>query len=207
MIRVPSSRARAGFTLIELLVVIAIIALLVGLLVAGVMRVMAKGPDLLEVQDIQDLGKALDQFKMDKKTYPPDVIILRAKYASYFSGGAPASLLDADSLYYLSRIWPNMGNWDLNYPNGINWSTLNDPTNAGGFTNVTLQGPQALVYFLAGPQQLGFTSNPKNPTVAVANPETKKWFEFKTGRLIPIGAAFPAYASNHNTGMPFLYFS
>jgi prepilin-type N-terminal cleavage/methylation domain-containing protein len=61
--RAPSSvRGRAGFTLIELLVVLAIIAVLVGLLIAGVMRVLGAGPRAQTSSTLSALSNAINTF-------------------------------------------------------------------------------------------------------------------------------------------------
>jgi prepilin-type N-terminal cleavage/methylation domain-containing protein len=202
MARTAMSRSRSGFTLIELLVVIAIIAILVSLTIAGVLKYRARGDDLAEAHDIEELAKALEMFKFDKKTYPPDWIVLRANRSDYNLGNA----LDVESLYYINRIWPNIGNFT-----NINWARPDDPTNAAGFTSVELRGHQCLVYFLGGPGgTAGLATNPKHPTYNVVTTpsaplgERKKYFTFNQARLKPLDAAglphpFPYYASVHGT--------
>jgi prepilin-type N-terminal cleavage/methylation domain-containing protein len=66
--RAPSSvRGRAGFTLIELLVVIAIIAALVGLTIAGVMRVLGAGPRAQTSSTLSALANGVNTFASERQ--------------------------------------------------------------------------------------------------------------------------------------------
>ena len=63
-------RDERGFTLIELLVVLAILGLLVGLVAPQVVKYLGRArTDAARIQ-IQNLGGALDLFKLDMRRYP-----------------------------------------------------------------------------------------------------------------------------------------
>jgi prepilin-type N-terminal cleavage/methylation domain-containing protein len=178
-------RQRSGFSLIELLVVIAIIATLIGLLLAGVMPVLNKGPKLQTINEIRQLQVALDAFNADFKTYPPSRIILSNDPKVYFN--APPGSLQQESLAYLQRIWPR-----IDWTKGVDWGAdllLGQPF-------VILQGDQCLVFFLGGMQQpsgagsngcLGFATDPYNPTtLPKVQGEVRKgpYFNFDNTRLV-----------------------
>jgi general secretion pathway protein G len=61
---------RKGFTLIELLVVMAIVALLAALVGPKLFPKLGKGKQSAAKAQIELLGQALDQFKLDTQRYP-----------------------------------------------------------------------------------------------------------------------------------------
>ncbi len=63
-------RGRKGFTLIELLVVMAIIALLAALVGPRLFPKLGKGKQSAAKAQIELLGQALDQFRLDVGRYP-----------------------------------------------------------------------------------------------------------------------------------------
>ena len=63
-------RAQRGFTLLELLVVMVIIGLLVGIVGPGVLRNIGKSEVKATKAQIDSLGKALDQYRLDAGHYP-----------------------------------------------------------------------------------------------------------------------------------------
>ena len=68
--KLERSRKQRGFTLIELLVVLAILAMLAGLVGPQVMKALGGAkPKAAKVQ-IEDLGAALDMYKLDMNKYP-----------------------------------------------------------------------------------------------------------------------------------------
>jgi prepilin-type N-terminal cleavage/methylation domain-containing protein len=198
---------RTAFTLIELLIVIAIIAVLVALLDPAVMMMAVKGTDAKEINDLKQLDIALNLFKADKKCYPPSKIVLYPSYADYFKGLNP--LYDQDSLQAINRIWPNLGAFTY-----INWASTVNPAPPGfPATGVILEGDQCLVFFLGGvydPAQngmMGFSTNPKNPSMDNAAGERKKYFDFPAGRLSTSkSTSFPSYMDNY-AQMPIVYFA
>ena len=60
------NRQRAGFTLIEMLVVIGIIAILVGLLVSAVMKVLSTSPRTETIARMKGIDAAIGTFKSDR---------------------------------------------------------------------------------------------------------------------------------------------
>jgi len=65
-------RARAGMTLIELLVVMAILAILVSSVAAVWLHASGVGPIEAAKADINKISLALDEYKLQFHTYPPD---------------------------------------------------------------------------------------------------------------------------------------
>lgn len=66
-------RNRDGFTLIELLVVIAIIALLATVGLTSYRSLNRKARDGRRQSDVQDVRSALEAYKTDVGSYPPDI--------------------------------------------------------------------------------------------------------------------------------------
>jgi prepilin-type N-terminal cleavage/methylation domain-containing protein len=210
---------RAGFTLIEILIVVAIIAILVSLLMAGVFYAYGRMKETGANSDISQMTASLQAFKAKFGVYPPSRIRLCSNYARYSSNptmGAGGSQLDADSITFLNRMWPNIGAFS-----GINWAGNGNPVDE------ILDGDQCLVFFLGGiPNPIGtspptfndswgFSVNPKDPSDA-ANPNTKvgkipPFFAFSTSRLFvrnpnPNPQNFASYKDYYNQ-QPYLYFS
>ena len=207
--RITSNR-RSGFTLVEILVVIAIIAVLASLILGGVMAFMRKGPEVQNRNDILQISSAMQKFYADYKFYPPDRIRLCSNRSQY--GATP---LDVQSLACIGHMFPSLpGNftkiwWDGKaHPNGTN-------------LDFTLEGDQALVFFLGGPPNGastpalmgGFSTNPTDP-VDVANvaPNRKKHMDFDLGRLQLVARAgnnaaanFPSYLDSYKK-IPFVFF-
>src|SRR5438477_110475 len=92
---------RDGFTLIELLVVIAIIAILMGLLLAAVMRLLWWPLDIQNRKDVDDLNTAAEKFKTKYGVYPPSRILLSNDPAQYT--GPKATSLGQWSAAYLQK--------------------------------------------------------------------------------------------------------
>jgi prepilin-type N-terminal cleavage/methylation domain-containing protein len=200
---------RRGFTLIEILVVIAIIAILAGLLLGGVMAFMSKGPEAKNRNDILQIQQGLNNFYAAYHFYPPDEIRLCSDHSKY-----GASALDQQSLKCLNAMFPNLiNNWT-----NIRWAGPGtSPT-----LDVTLEGDQALVFFLLGPPngastpQLmgGFSTNPTDPIdVGGGAPNRKRFMEYDLSRLklVPrtgntAGSMFPSYMDAYNK-QPLVYFS
>jgi general secretion pathway protein G len=67
--RVPG-QARGGFTLIEVLVVIVVISLLAALVAPNVFRNVGTAKDAAARTQIEMLGSALDQYRLDNGRYP-----------------------------------------------------------------------------------------------------------------------------------------
>ena len=117
-----------GYTLIELLAVIAIITLLLGILLPAVQKIRAKGPQLQTRSEIGQIENAIESFKSTYDVgYLPSVFILANDYTNPALG---------DSRRYYSRLWPK--------------ASVNGITRTPAGTSVTLDGNQALVFFLGG---------------------------------------------------------
>jgi prepilin-type N-terminal cleavage/methylation domain-containing protein len=199
---------RQGFTLIEILVVIAIIAILASLLLAGVIAVMKTGPEVKTRNDILQLQQGINNFHTDKKFYPPDRIRLCSNHTQYGT-----SALDQESLKCISAMFPNLGVFT-----NVRWAGPGTSTTL----DVTLEGDQAIVFYLLGPPngastpQLmgGFSTNPTDPIdVANAAPNRKRYIEYDLSRLklMPragnnAGDKFPSYIDGYDK-QPLVYFS
>jgi prepilin-type N-terminal cleavage/methylation domain-containing protein len=63
---------RSGFTLVELLIVIAIVAIIAGLLYAGLSAAIRSSRNSILAAEIHQVGEALEQFKAKHRVYPID---------------------------------------------------------------------------------------------------------------------------------------
>ncbi len=215
-------RGRQAFTLIELLVVISIIAILMGLTLAGVMRIRVAAKRATVSNEMGQLGSSIGVFQRDKKVdFIPSRIVLRERMD--YNSSSP---IEVESANYLKQVWPHI---PLNLTPGggvpppapfagINWNGSN---NAGtpiiDSGAVTLEGDQCLVFFLGGiPQPQGggvfgaggFSKNPRDPSAA---PLSAPNFEFVTSRLKANGNAalltgFPSYIDPFGD-VPYAYYS
>lgn len=70
--RVRGAAAAKGFTIIELLVVLAILALMAGLVGPEVMKYLGGSKTKTAKVQIEDLGAALDLYRLDMGRYPAD---------------------------------------------------------------------------------------------------------------------------------------
>jgi type II secretory pathway pseudopilin PulG len=187
-------RVRAGISLVELLVVISLIAVLLGLLMAGVQMVRQRAREVQVRNDIQQLTVAVQQFKTKHHvSYMPSMIVLREDGAYGTHANATVAALERRSAGDLRRIWPRLQpqvDWNQN--------GVIDPGDAGSFI---LEGDQCLVFFLGGAQVngacVGFSTSPLNP-MGTGTREAPS-FDFPTNRLQPL-----AHASTGNS--PFLSF-
>ncbi|MEL7474103.1 MAG: prepilin-type N-terminal cleavage/methylation domain-containing protein [Planctomycetota bacterium] len=117
-----SGGARPGFTLVELLVVMAIIALLIGLLLPTLPRVMDAARKTRCAAQLRSVGQALELYKGDHRelyptarympppwlsgdTDPPMDVVL----ASYFDQGSPAWECPGDKLVHAAEYTDDDG--------------------------------------------------------------------------------------------------
>jgi prepilin-type N-terminal cleavage/methylation domain-containing protein len=204
---------RSAFTLIELLVVIAIIAVLLGLTLAGVVRLIGKGPETVVRAEISQLSSAIGAFKQEfNVTYLPSRVVLREdglyntsnqdeKDTVTFLQQMFGKRLDLRSFVAASGTTPQVGN-DWN-GNGV--------LDAG---RIVLTGDQCLAFFLGGIPAaasqpygvLGFSTSPTNPGSPGGN-RRGPYFEFKSNRLLLGTNGFFSYVDAFNKGAPYLYFS
>jgi prepilin-type N-terminal cleavage/methylation domain-containing protein len=218
------SRGRAGMTLIEILVVIAIIAILIALLLGGVMAVWGRGYETQDRADITNLEVALQNFYAKYKFYPPNQLKLHSDFNQFGN-----TQLDIQSLYFIARMWPNLGQFK-----GVQWAGKGTVIPAAGFV---LEGDQVLVFALGGPPQGpialpmaassvnqtsvpalmgGFSTNPGDPIdINHVLKDRIKYFDFNKGRLFfrENDSPFPSYRNAYpepGSGKPlspFVYFS
>jgi len=66
----PDADTQSGFTLLELLVVIAILGLLAALVGPRLFSVLGTAKSKLATQQIDNIGSALDMYKLDVGSYP-----------------------------------------------------------------------------------------------------------------------------------------
>jgi prepilin-type N-terminal cleavage/methylation domain-containing protein len=97
---------RGAFTLIEMLLVLAIIAALAALLLAAVFRATLFGQGVGLANDVRQLDVGLQKFKDKFGFYPPSRIKLckRQSDYSYWTTGGQMGKLEADSIFYLSKL-------------------------------------------------------------------------------------------------------
>lgn len=75
------ARTRLGFTLVELLAVIAIIAVLAGLLIVGLGKILQKGRQTQALNQLRTLGSSIDLYRTENKNQYP--------FSATAGGGAP----------------------------------------------------------------------------------------------------------------------
>jgi type II secretory pathway pseudopilin PulG len=201
-----SERRRGGFTLVEVMVVITIIIVLVSLLSSAVLLAINKMDEVKNGKEVSSLASALVQFQTDfnvQKGAPPSRIRLRQNIGSY---STPVDQLDVDSISYLRKVWPRIGQSPNN--GQIMWG----PNGAGG--DYVLEGQQCLVFF-AGGQQVqanglwgctGFATDPTNPMNTSVATRKGPYFTFDSTRLVPGPGGFLQYLDPYGK-QPYAYFS
>lgn len=93
-----SLQSRAGFTLIELLVVIAIIGILASFLLVNFVGVRERARDAQRKSDIKQIQAALEFYRSDNQTYPPNLATLTSGTTKYLNSlpSDPSSTPDYD---------------------------------------------------------------------------------------------------------------
>ena len=158
MTRFHGGPRRAGFTVVELLVVIAVIAILAGLILSAVQNVRNAARKTQTVNDIQQMSTAIQNFKAKYRVdYIPSQIVLcenLARYNNPIPGATPA--LQADSLDYLTRVWPHIASSGARF----NWS---------GRPNTTWMRPDSFGIFRSGGWRSRVPNTPTGMTFAFAS--------------------------------------
>lgn len=201
---------RWAFTLIEMLVVLVIIALLVGLLLAGLSRAIKYGNQVKAITELHELEAAIQNFQnKNDVNFIPSQIKLNAVQSTYGT-----TQLDIDSLNYLQKLFPKMFSSTASPFQGggtgyVKWTY--NPAWSSSAMSVVLEGHQSLVFFLGGIQTstttnnittygcAGFSTNSQDPSDNYTSTikRTPPFFEFNNQRLIQ-------YPANSNSGSSYL---
>ncbi len=110
--------SRESFTLIELIVVISIIAILASLLLAGVMKILSKRPEVAAATEMKQMGGGLQQFEQAYGvSYVPSRLHVCQNVKSYGN-----SQLDHESRLSSSKtIGKEFGHFHGTGTGGRNW--------------------------------------------------------------------------------------
>jgi general secretion pathway protein G len=116
----PGAGSSAGFTLIELLVVVVIIGLLAGLVAPRYFGQLGKSNVSVARAQIENFGKALDQYRIDVGSYPNtnqglQALVVKPDGADKWQGPYLAKSVPADpwGRAYLYKSPGDHGDYDL----------------------------------------------------------------------------------------------
>ncbi len=224
MTRIKTQRPnRSAFTLVELLVVMAIIAILIGLLLAAVMRVMMKINEVQTRTDIAQMDVGINSFMQDYGlTNPPPSYLLicedstgtnpnKSLYPTYqqlMNDPDPYTAAAATQTVKFFQQWFGK-NFNIN--GKYNWNgNVDAKGNPIYDPPYLLQGQQCLVFYLGGIPvwgnnavigMSGFAPNITNPAAPAVAGSTRKgpYFNFLPARLSLPAASLAEPASMLNT--------
>jgi prepilin-type N-terminal cleavage/methylation domain-containing protein len=221
---------RAGFTLIELLVVISIIAILMGLLISAVMKVLSTNPRTETIARMKGIDAAIGTFKADRfgggKGYIPAG---QVDMLPTLANGSPnPTYLKVIGPFRLRSQYPPVSN--PSNPNELNvncfeaqyiasaFGSRTNPSNFGGGIAADLDANQTLLFFLCGipvPDNqgninfTGFSNNPQQPFAAATLGESRKgpYLDNPPRKLYTVDPVngFPRLVDGY--GNPFAYFT
>jgi prepilin-type N-terminal cleavage/methylation domain-containing protein len=218
--RQPRFRNRRGaFTLIELMLVMAIIAILVGLLAAGVLKLIYVGPKIKARVEIGQFEAAIAAFKTDHN----DPVYLPSRLVLFETIPDPNTLKGTAQESY-DFLHGAFGRRAIVAGNRIDWNNDGYIGNNDGTPNNgpwVLEGQQCLVFYLGGipgrgtNATLGFSTNPRNPAAVDATGNATAsfqppYFPFQANRLRREGpGGFFVYLDPYDNEVPqpYLYFS
>ncbi len=207
------SRNAGGFTLIELLVAIGIVALLAGLLLAGVQSAISAAATARATNEIRNLETALAQFHSEFGMYPPSSIVLYETAAGW-QGTDPATVR---SKALIMKMWPQF-NFNIN-------RDINGDGNIG--EPLVLNGAESLIFFLGGVIRersggtgpfvpIGFSRNPANPFDRTGSNRLGPFTEFVIERMVdvqgvdingdPIQNGMPEYVDTYSGQQTPIYY-
>jgi type II secretory pathway pseudopilin PulG len=208
------SRQRPAFTLVEVLVVALIIIVLMGLLLVGVQRAMSTGRKVQATTDIAQLSSAIGAFKAHFRVdHVPSRFFLVNDRAYYTTSSGR----------FLKQMYPRARWIEPDPATGeIGTAARMKLMGVQPGSTVTLEGPQCLVFFLAGPPDpttgipRGWGMSPVDPfatTNAAGDPidTVTPFFQFPADRLLiaapnpPSGSMLKSFADPW--GHHYLYFS
>ena len=190
----PSHRrarlSHCGFTLVELLIAIAILAILTGLLAAGIMPVLTTVRETAITTEMKQIDQAIENFRNQYGFYPPSF------EAGIDANGNVVGITSADDLArYINRISPN-------HAEGETHPVHTTETRLGHWYDEVgqyLDQESSLVFWLSGlckNKQYPLSGGSNAATAPLVahnygndNIERDVFFDFKTGQLVEEDAA------------------
>jgi prepilin-type N-terminal cleavage/methylation domain-containing protein len=206
------TRHSSAFTLVELMIVIAIVGILASLVTVGVMKAFERSKLVSARIEISQLEAAVAAAKLDLGNVDelPSRIILYSKPIDMMSDN---SQLGVNSRNFLTKAF---GKTWFPIPNPV--GSNNYSTNASMFWMgqnatypVTLQGMDALVYFLGGLKQngsfQGFSASKSTPWDLTSSKRKGPYYSFENSRLTNLNSDVIPSSYLNAWGGAYTYFS